>query len=102
LRNFHTATVTLGGKASIDRLNHGIWQSVVTPTEAPSATTAPGAANETEIVSRGNTAAAAFYIDGVHIADISARPPGNGGPPGVHAESGPKGTSWLIPYLALY
>lgn len=100
LQDFYTATVTLDGKASIDRLNHGIWQTVVPPTEAPSANTAPGAANEIEIVTRGNTAA--FYINGVHITDIAGRPPANSGPPGVYAESGPKGTSWLIPHVALY
>jgi hypothetical protein len=100
LQNFYTATITLDGKASIDRLNHGIWQTVMPPTAAPSVNTAPSAGNEIEIVTHGNTAA--FYVNGVRIKDITAHPPTNGGPPGVYAESGPKGTSWVFPGVALY
>jgi hypothetical protein len=100
LQNFYTATITLDGKASIDRLNHGIWQTVVPPAPAPSVNTSPGAANEIEMVTSGNTAT--FYVNGVRITNITGRPPANGGSPGVYAESGPKGTSWLIPHVALY
>lgn len=100
LQNFYTATITLDGKASIDRLNHGIWQTVVPTAPAPSVKTAPGAANEIEIVTNGNTAT--FYVNGTRIKDITAHPPANGGPPGVYAESGPKGTSWVFPHVALY
>jgi len=100
LQNFYTATITLDGKASIDRLNHGIWQTVVPPAPAPSVNTAPRAANEIEIVTSGNTAT--FFVNGQRINDITAHPPANGGPPGVYGESGPNGTSWLFPHVALY
>lgn len=100
LQNFYTATITLDGKASIDRLNHGIWQTVVPPSPASSVNTAPGAANEIEIVTSGSTAT--FYVNGVRINDVTARPPVNGSPFGIYGESGPKGTTWIIPHVALY
>ncbi|HTW51386.1 MAG TPA: hypothetical protein VME45_05765 [Stellaceae bacterium] len=100
LQNFYTATITLDGKASIDRLNHGIWQTVVPPQAAPAVNTAPNAANEIEIVTSGNTAT--FFVNGQRITAITAHPPANGGSPGVYAESGPKGTSWTFPRVALY
>lgn len=100
LQDFYTATITLDGKASIDRLNHGIWQTVVPPAPAPSVNTGPGAANEIEIVISGSQAT--FYVNGSRINDITARPPANGGSPGIYAESGPKGTSWIFPRVALY
>jgi hypothetical protein len=100
LQNFYTATITLDGNASIDRLNRGIWQVVVAPASASSVKTAPGAANEIEIVTAGNRAA--FYVNGAQITNITGRSPANGGPPGIYGESGPKGTSWLFPHVALY
>lgn len=100
LQNFYTATITLDGNASIDRLNRGIWQVVVAPAGASSIKTAPGATNEIEIVTNGNRAA--FYVNGALVTNITGRPPANGGPPGIYGESGPKGTSWLIPRVALY
>ena len=100
LQNFYTATITLDGNAEIDRLNHGIWQAVVTPKAAPSVKTAPGDINEIEIVTSGDRAA--FYVNGAPVATVTGRPPPNGGPAGVYAESGPKGTRWVIPLVALY
>ena len=100
LQNFYTATITLDGNASVDRLNRGIWQVVVAPAGASSIKTAPGATNEIEIVTNGNRAA--FYVNGALVTNITGRPPANGGPPGIYGESGPKGTSWLIPHVALY
>jgi hypothetical protein len=100
LQNFYTATITLDGNASIDRLNRGIWQVVIAPASASSVKTAPGATNEIEIVTTGNRAA--FYVNGALITNITGRPPANGGPPGIYGESGPKGTSWLFPHVALY
>jgi hypothetical protein len=100
LQNFYTATITLDGKASIDRLNRGIWQVVVPPTPAPSVNTAPGGRNEIEIETNGNSAA--FYVNGSLVTKITARPPANGGPPGIYGESGPNGTSWVFPRVALY
>lgn len=100
LQNFYTATITLDGNASIDRLNRGIWQVVVAPASASSIKTAPGASNEIEIVTSGNRAT--FYVNGALITNITGGPPANGGPPGIYGESGPKGTSWLIPHVALY
>jgi hypothetical protein len=100
LQNFYTATITLDGNASIDRLNGGVWQTVVAPASVSSIKTGPGASNEIEIVTSGNRAA--FYVNGAAVTNITARPPANGGPPGVYGESGPKGTSWLIPHVVLY
>ena len=100
MQNFYTATITLDGKASIDLLNHGIWQAVVPPAPAPSVKTAPGDINEIEIVTNGNRAA--FYVNGTLVATITGRPPANGGAPGVYGESGPRGTIWVFPQVALY
>lgn len=100
LQNFYTATVTLDGKASIDRLSRGIWQVVAPPAAAPSVSTAPGATNEIEIVTSGNTAT--FFVNGVRVNAITGQPPANGGSPGVYGESGPKGTSWRFTHVALY
>jgi hypothetical protein len=100
LQNFYTATITLDGNASIDRLNRGIWQVVVAPASASSIKTAPGATNEIEIVTTGNRAA--FYVNGALVTNITGHPPANGGPAGIYGESGPKGTSWLFPHVALY
>ncbi|HWD59552.1 MAG TPA: hypothetical protein VG308_14800 [Stellaceae bacterium] len=99
-QNFYTASITLDGNASVDRLNHGIWQTVVPPTAAPAIKTGPGATNEIELVTSGNTAS--FYVNGSLITKLTAKPPANGGSPGVYGESGPKGTSWLFTHVALY
>ena len=100
LQNFYTATVTLDGNAEIDRLNHGAWQIVVAPTPAPSIKTAPGAVNEVEIVT--NNSKAAFYVNGALVTEINGRPPEGGGSPGIYGESGPNGTTWIIPRARLY
>jgi hypothetical protein len=100
LQNFYTATITLDGNASIDRLNHGIWQVVVPPASASSIRTKPGAVNEIEIVTNGNNAA--FYVNGVLITDVTGHPPPNGGSPGIYGESGPTGTRWMFPRVVLY
>jgi len=100
LQNFYTATITLDGNASIDRLNRGIWQVVVAPSPALSIKTTPGGRNEIEVETNGNTAS--FYVNGALMTKITAKPPANGGPPGIYGESGPKGTSWVFPHVALY
>ena len=100
LQNFYTATITLDGNASIDRLNRGIWQVVVAPAAAPSVKTDPGAVNEIEVITSGNTAA--FYVNGVQATNITGQAPATGGPPGIYGESGPKGTRWVFPHVALY
>ena len=100
LQNFYTATITLDGKAEIDRLNRGAWQIVVAPTPASSIKTAPGAVNEVEIVT--NNAKAAFYVNGALVTEINGRPPEGGGSPGIYGESGPNGTTWIIPRARLY
>jgi len=99
-QNFYTATITLDGNASVDRLNHGIWQAVVMPTYASSVNTSPGATNEIEIETSGNKAA--FYVNGTLVTNITGHPPANGGPAGVYGESGPKGTRWVFPQVALH
>jgi hypothetical protein len=100
LQNFYTATITLDGHAAIDRLNQGAWQVVVSPRPAASIKTSPGANNELEIVTDGDKAT--FYVNGARIADITARPPTNGGSPGIYGESGPKGTTWIVSRATLY
>jgi hypothetical protein len=100
LQNFYTATITLDGKAAVDRLNHGIWQTVVAPAAAPSINTAPGAINEIEVVANDKTAS--IYVNGTLVTKVTGQPPAGGGPPGVYGESGPKGTSWLFTHVALY
>jgi hypothetical protein len=100
LQSFYTATITLDGNASVDRLNNGIWQIVVPQAPARSVKTAPGATNEVEVATDGNKAT--FYINGTLLATITGHPPANGGSPGVYGESGPKGTRWLFPRVALF
>jgi hypothetical protein len=100
LQNFYTATITLDGKASVDRLNHGVWQAVVTPAPAPAVKTAPGDTNEIEIITRDDRAA--FYVNGSLVANITGHPPANVGAPGIYGESGPHGTRWVFPQVALY
>jgi hypothetical protein len=100
LQNFYTATITLDGKTAIDRLSRGGWQVVVPPASAASIKTAPAAANELEIVTDGNKAT--FYVNGARIAGITGHPPPNGGSPGIYGESGPNGTTWVVPHATLY
>ncbi|HZK88727.1 MAG TPA: hypothetical protein VFC56_01135 [Stellaceae bacterium] len=99
-QNFYTATISLDGKAAIDRLNRGGWQIVAAPAATPAVKTAPGAANELEIVTEGDKAI--FYVNGTRVAATTGRPPANGGSPGLYGESGPKGTSWVFPRATLY
>jgi hypothetical protein len=99
-QNFYTASITLDGKASIDRLVAGTWQDVVSPLPAPAIKTAPGAVNELEILSSG--ASAGFYINGVMVTEIKGEPPKGGGAPGVYGESGPNGTAWTFARVRLY
>ena len=100
LQSFYTATITLDGKASVDRLNHGIWQVVRPPAAAPSVKTDPGATNEIEIVTNGRSAA--FYVNNTPIATVTGQPPADGGFAGVYGESGPQGTTWIFRHVALY
>lgn len=99
LQNFYTATITLDGKAEIDRLNRGIWQTVVPPAAVAAIKTAPNAANELEIVTNGATAQ--FYVNGALVTQITGSPPANGAP-GVYAESGHEVTTWQFPRVTLY
>jgi len=99
-QNFYTATITLDGKAEIDRLNSGAWQIVVPPAAAMSVKTAPGAVNELEIITDGPKAT--FCVNGVLVAETKGRPPPDGGSPGIYAESGPNGTTWVFPRARLY
>jgi hypothetical protein len=99
-QNFFTATISLDGTAAVDRLVNGIWQSVIAPRPSPAIKTAPGAANEIELVTSGNSAT--FFVNGGRIADFHGQSPQGGGPPGIYAESGPEITTWLFPRAVLY
>jgi hypothetical protein len=100
LQNFYTATITLDGNAAIDRLNRSAWQVVVAPTFSGAIKTAPGAANELEVVTNGNSAS--FYVNGSLVTNVTGQPPQNGGYPGIYGESGPTATSWTFPRVTLY
>jgi hypothetical protein len=99
-QNFYTATIALDGTAAVDRLVNGVWQSVVAPRPSQAVKTAPGATNEIELVTNGNSAA--FFVNGIHVADLQGQPPSGGGAPGIYAESGPQITTWLFPRAVLY
>ena len=99
-QNFFTATISLDGTASVDRLVNGIWQAVVAPVASPAVRTASGAINEVEIVANGNSAT--FFVNGSKIADFHGQAPPGGGAPGIFAESGPAITTWVFPRARLY
>jgi hypothetical protein len=99
-QNFYTATITLDGQASVMRLVAGKWLTIVAPAPAPAVKTAPGAVNEIEIVTTGDTAQ--FFLNGKLVTDIHGQAPANGGSPGVYGESGPKGTTWLFQRAQLF
>jgi hypothetical protein len=99
-QNFYTATIAPDGTAAIDRLVNGVWQTVVAPTRTASVRTAPGARNEIEIVTSGNSAS--FFVNGSDVAEFHGQAPPGGGAPGVYAESGPGITTWLFPRVRLY
>ena len=99
-QNFYTATLSLDGSVSIDRLVNGVWQVVMAPTNSTAVKTKPGAENEVEIVVRGNTGT--FYVNGTKIGDFRGQPPARGGPPGVYAESGATAISWVFTRVQLF
>lgn len=99
-QNFYTATISLDGTAAVDRLVNGVWQAVVTPRPSAAIRAAPGATNEIELVTSGNTAA--FFVNGSRVADFQGLSPPGGGAPGIYAESGPQITTWLFPRAVLY
>jgi hypothetical protein len=99
-QNFYTATITLDGKASIDRLADGKWHEVVAPVTAPAVKTTPNAVNELEIVTAGKSAK--FFVNAVMISEFAGDPPADGGAPGIYGESGPSETSWTFSRVRLY
>jgi hypothetical protein len=99
-QNFYTATITLDGLASVTRLSGGKWLTVAAPAFASGIKTAPGAVNEIEVVTNGNTAQ--FYVNGSLVTDIHGQAPPNVGAPGIYGESGPKGTTWLFQRARLF
>jgi hypothetical protein len=99
-QNFYTATITLDGGTSVDRLIAGTWQSIIAPSQSQAVKTAPGGINEIEIVTNGN--AAVLYVNGTQLSTFTGQPPSGGGWPGLYAESGPSGTSWLVTRVRLY
>jgi hypothetical protein len=99
-QNFYTATIALDGTAAVDRLVSGVWHPVIAPRPTAAVKTAPGATNEIELVTSGNSAA--FFVNGNRIADFQGQAPAGGGAPGIYAESGPQITTWIFPRAVLY
>ena len=99
-QNFYTATLSLDGSVSIDRLVNGVWHVVMAPTPSAAVNTKPGAVNEVEIAVRGNTGT--FWVNGTKITDFRGDPPPHGGAPGVYAESGGAGVNWVFPRVELF
>jgi len=99
-QNFYTAAITLDGLASVMRLAGGKWLTIVEPAGATAIKSAPGAVNEIEILTDGDIAH--FYVNGTLITDVRGRAPPNGGAPGIYAESGPQGTTWLFQRARLF
>jgi len=99
-QNFYTATIALDGTAAIDRLAGGKWQAVVPPTASSAIKTAPNAVNEIEVVLRGG--AGTLFVNGGKITDFRGQAPPDGGSPGVYAESGPDGSTWVFARARLF
>jgi hypothetical protein len=99
-QNFYTATLSLNGTVSIDRLVNGTWQIIMAPTMSGAVRTSPGATNEIEVAVRGNTGT--FFLNGMKILDFRGEPPARGGPPGVYGESGSAPVSWLFSRVQLF
>ena len=99
-QNFYTATLSLDGTASIDRLVNGVWHVVLPPTPSGAVHTKPGAVNEVEVAVHGNTGS--FFVNGAKIADFRGDPPPKGGPPGVYGESGAAAMTWVFPRVQLF
>jgi hypothetical protein len=99
-QNFYTATVSLDGSVAIDRLVNGIWHVVLPPTPSGAVRTRAGAVNEVQVTVRGDSGT--FYVNGSKIADFRGDAPPRGGPPGVYAESGNAGVTWIFPRVQLF
>jgi hypothetical protein len=99
-QNFYTATFSLNGTASIDRLVNGVWHVVMAPRLAGAIKTEPGAENQVEVVLKGDTGV--FYINGMRVGDFHGDAPANGGAPGVYAESGNSPVSWAFSRVQMY
>jgi hypothetical protein len=99
-QNFYTATVSLEGSVAIDRLVNGTWQVVLPPTPSGAVRTRPGDLNEVEVTVSGNTGS--FFVNGTKVVDFRGDPPPRGGPPGVYAESGSTGVTWVFPRVRLF
>ena len=99
-QNFYTATLSLDGTVAIDRLVDGVWKVVLPPTPSPAVRREAGAVNEVEVTVKGD--AGSFYVNGTKIGDFHGEAPPRGGPPGVYAESGAAGVSWVFPRVRLF
>ncbi len=99
-QNFYTATLSLDGSVSIDRLVNGVWHVVMPPTVSAAVETKPGAVNEIEIAVHGNSGT--FWVNGTKITDFRGEPPPRGGAPGIYGESGGLEVSWVFPHVELF
>lgn len=98
--NFYTATLSLDGSVSIDRLVNGVWQVVMPPTPSGAVHTQAGAMNELEVVIKGD--AGSFYVNDAKIGDFRGTAPPRGGPPGLYGESGPTAVNWVFRRVQLF
>src|SRR5207302_4902735 len=72
-QNFYTATLSLDGSVSIDRLVNGVWQVVMPPTPSGAVRTKPGVVNEVEVTVNGSTGS--FTVNATKITDFRGDPP---------------------------
>jgi hypothetical protein len=99
-QNFYTATFSLNGTVSLDRLVNGTWHVVLTPTVSGAVKRGAGAENELEVVVKGGNGT--FYLNGTKVGDFRGEAPPNGGAPGVYAESGSTALSWIFTRVRLF
>ena len=98
--NYYLAAISPDGLASISRSVNGEWTTTVEPVASKDIKTGAGAVNEIEVTIKGN--AGTFYINGTKITTFHGQAPPDGGAPGLYAESGATGTSWVFSRVQIY
>jgi len=98
--NYYLAAISPDGIAAVSRSVGDQWSTVVEPTNSSAIKTGPGAVNEIEVMTKGNSGS--FYVNGTKITDFRGQAPPDGGSPGVYAESGPTVTTWVFSRVQIY